>query len=101
MASPVVAGVAAAIRSYYPDLSAVQVKDILMSSTTMTANAKVKVPGDDETLVPFTDLCVTGGVVNGYEAAKKAEKVKGKRKKAFRERAAAAASGKSVAKGRA
>jgi len=101
MASPVVAGVAAAIRSYYPDLSAVQVKDILMSSTTMTANAKVKVPGDDETLVPFTDLCVTGGVVNGYEAAKKADKVKGKRKKAFRERAAAAASGKSVAKGRA
>jgi cell wall-associated protease len=101
MASPVVAGVAAAIRSYYPDLSAVQVKDILMSSTTMTSNAKVKVPGDDETLVPFTDLCVTGGVVNAYEAAKKAEKVKGKRKKSSRTKAADAASGKSVAKPRA
>ena len=101
MASPVVAGVAAAIRSYYPDLSAEQVKDVLMSSTTMSANAKVKVPGDDENIVPFTNLCITGGVANAYEAAKKAEKVKGKRKKAIRERAAAAASGKAVAKGRA
>jgi subtilisin family serine protease len=101
MASPVVAGVAAAIRSYYPDLSAEQVKDVLMSSTTMTANAKVKVPGDEEKIVPFSDLCVTGGVVNAYEAAQKAEKTKGKRKKEFRQRAAAAASGKSVAKNRA
>ncbi|MBI5916150.1 MAG: S8 family peptidase [Bacteroidetes bacterium] len=101
MASPVVAGVAAAIRSYYPDLSAEQVKDVLMSSTTMSANARVKVPGDEENMVPFTDLCVTGGVVNGFEAAKKAEKVKGKRKKAAREKAAAAAGGKPVGKGRA
>ncbi|MGB5048875.1 MAG: S8 family peptidase, partial [Caldilineaceae bacterium] len=100
MASPVVAGVAAAIRSYYPELSAVQVKDILMSTTTMTTNAKVKVPGDEENLVPFTELCVTGGVVNAYEAAKKAEKVKGKRKKAIRKKAADTASGKSVAKSR-
>jgi len=96
MASPVVAGVAATIRSYYPELSAEQVKDVLMSSTTMSTNAKVKVPGDEEKVVPFTDLCITGGVVNGFEAAKKAEKVKGKRKKIFRERAAAAASGKPV-----
>jgi hypothetical protein len=67
----------------------------------MTANAKVKVPGDEEKIVPFSDLCVTGGVVNAYEAAQKAEKTKGKRKKEFRQRAAAAASGKSVAKNRA
>lgn len=101
MASPVVAGVAATLRSYYPELSAEQIKDVMMSSTTMSANAKVKLPGDEEKLVPFTDLCVTGGVVNGFEAAKKAATVKGKRKKAIRERAAAAASGKSVPKGRA
>ncbi|MCU0348824.1 MAG: S8 family peptidase, partial [Saprospiraceae bacterium] len=94
MASPVVAGVAATLRSYYPELSAEQIKDVMMSSTTMSANAKVKLPGDEEKLVPFTDLCVTGGVVNGFEAAKKAATVKGKRKKAFRDRAAAAASGK-------
>ncbi len=100
MASPVVAGVAATLRSYYPDLSAEQIKDVMMGSTTMSANAKVKVPGDEEKIVPFTNLCVTGGAVNGYEAAKKAATVKGKRKKAFRDKAAAAASGKPLPKGR-
>lgn len=81
MASPVVAGVAATLRSYYPELTAEQVKDVLMGTTTMTANAKVKKPGgEDDELVPFTDLCVTGGVVNAYEASKKAATVKGKKK---------------------
>ncbi|HFA51667.1 MAG TPA: peptidase S8 [Bacteroidetes bacterium] len=81
MASPVAAGVAAVIRSYYPELSAVQVKDIIMSSTTMTKNAKVKKPGGNGELVPFSELSVTGGAVNGYEAIKKASTVKPKKKK--------------------
>jgi subtilisin family serine protease len=81
MAAPVVAGVAALIRSYYPELSAVQVREALMSSTVMTANAKVKVPGGEGKLVPFTDLCVTGGVVNAYQALLAASKMKGKNKK--------------------
>ncbi len=79
MASPVVAGVAALVRSYYPELTAIQVKDVLMSTTTMTKNARVKTPGTGE-IVPFTDLCITGGVVNAYEALKKAATVKGKKK---------------------
>ncbi len=79
MAAPAAAGVAALIRSYYPTLTAVQVKDILMSTTVMTPNAKVKRPGDGE-LVPFSELCVTGGVINVYEAVKKASTVKGKKK---------------------
>lgn len=83
MAAPVAAGVAAVIRSYFPDLSALQVKDILMSSTVMTKNAKVKKPGANEgdALVSFEELSVTGGVINGYEAAKKASTVKPKKKK--------------------
>lgn len=81
MASPVVAGVAALLRSYYPDLTARQVKDILMSTTVRSKDmANVKLPGNDDKLVPFKDLCVTGGVVNAYEAVKKAETVKGKKK---------------------
>ena len=81
MASPVVAGVAALLRSYYPDLTARQVKDILMSTTVRSKDMeKVKLPGDDSKVVPFTDLCVTGGVVNAFEAVKKAETVKGKKK---------------------
>ncbi|GAB4253730.1 MAG: S8 family peptidase [Saprospiraceae bacterium] len=81
MASPVVAGVAAMLRSYYPDLTARQVKDILMSTTVRSKDMeKVKLPGGDGKVVPFTDLCVTGGVVNAFEAVKKAETVKGKKK---------------------
>ncbi|MEZ4933385.1 MAG: S8 family peptidase [Saprospiraceae bacterium] len=81
MASPVAAGVAAVIRSYYPELSATQVKDVLMSSTVATKNAKVKKPGSKTELVPFSDLSVSGGTINSYEAMKKAATVKPKKKK--------------------
>lgn len=82
MASPVVAGVAALIRSYYPELTAEQVKDVLLSNTVTTKNAKVKLPGGEGKVVSFTDLSVTGGTVNAYEALKAAAKVKGKKKNA-------------------
>ena len=80
MASPVVAGVAAVIRSYYPELTAAQVRDVILGNTVMTKNAKVKLPGGNGKLVPFTDLCVTGGTVNAYQAVKAASQVKGKKK---------------------
>ncbi|MES2827302.1 MAG: S8 family peptidase [Bacteroidota bacterium] len=68
MAAPVVAGVAATIREYYPKLTAVQVKEILMKSVTKVTH-DVKLPGDREgKLVPFSSLCVSGGIVNLYSA---------------------------------
>ncbi len=67
MASPAAAGVAAMLRSYFPTLTAVQVKKILMESTA-PVTGKVKKPGSDE-LVELKDLCVTGGVVNGKSFA--------------------------------
>ena len=73
MASPVVAGVAALIRSYYPNLSAKQVKQILMSTVTKV-NQQVIKPGT-ENKVPFSSLSVSGGIVNAYEALKMAEKM--------------------------
>jgi subtilisin family serine protease len=70
MASPVVAGLAALIRSYYPKLSAVQVKDIIMKSVEKI-NHNVDIRFDAEVKsVPFADICVTGGVVNAYNALK-------------------------------
>ena len=78
MASPVVAGTAAILRSYYPDLTAEQVKEILMDTVT-PLDTKVKQPGTDK-MVPFSDLSVSGGVVNVFEAVQKAEKTKGKKK---------------------
>lgn len=78
MASPVVAGVAAVLRSQYPALTAQQVKEVIMTSTTpLTGN--VKKPGSGE-LVPFNSLSVSGGVVNLEKALQTAATIKGKKK---------------------
>lgn len=75
MASPVVAGLAALIRSYYPSLTAVQVKDIILNSVSKV-NHKVKVK--DETggskRVTLQDISVSGGIVNAYNAVLLAQK---------------------------
>ena len=67
MAAPEVAGIATMIRSYYPQLSASQVKHILMNSG-IKVDLNVKLPGGDGKLVPFSDLSVSGRVVNAYNA---------------------------------
>jgi subtilisin family serine protease len=79
MASPVIAGTAAMLRSYFPALSALQVKEIIMNSSDKL-NMDVKLPGDAETLVPFSELSVSGGTVNAYNAVKMAMATKGKKK---------------------
>ncbi len=78
MASPVTAGVAAVLRSYFPDLSAEQVKDILMESVVPIENP-VKVPGENK-IKPASDLSVSGGIVNLYKAVQLAEQTKPKNK---------------------
>lgn len=82
MASPVVAGVAAFILSYYPELSAQQVKEIIMKSSTKITNTTVTRVGEDGKPVEldFSDLSVTGGVVNAYEAIKLADQYSKKMK---------------------
>jgi subtilisin family serine protease len=72
MASPAVAGVAAMVRSYYPELSASQVKHILMNSG-IKVDKQVKLPGSQDELVPFSDLSVSGRVLNAYNALKMAD----------------------------
>ncbi len=78
MASPVVAGVAALIRSYFSELTAIQVKEVLLSTST-PLNIKVKQPGS-ESLVPFEELSVSNGMVNAKAAFIKASQTKGKKK---------------------
>lgn len=70
MASPVVTGLAALIMSYYPNLSATDVKDIILQSATRYAGQMVAKPGSEKgaPLVPFGSLSVTGGIVNAYAA---------------------------------
>lgn len=79
MAAPVVAGVAALLRSYYPNLSAKQVKEILMESS-VKMNDQVLIPGENGEKTSFSNLSVSGGTVNAYNALKMAATVKGKKK---------------------
>ena len=78
MAAPSTAGVAALLRSYYPKLSASQVKHILMNSGTMIDFDVIK-PGSSSRekpageKVPFSELSVSGRVVNAYNALKMAD----------------------------
>jgi subtilisin family serine protease len=67
MAAPAVAGVAALIRSYYPKLTAAQVKQIIMDSG-LPVKTKVVVGGDPENVKPFGDLTKSGKMVNAYNA---------------------------------
>lgn len=69
MASPATAGVAAILMAYFPDLSAVQVREILRQSTRKFDNLKVAKPGSGQEVL-FKDLSITGGLVNAYEAVK-------------------------------
>lgn len=78
MASPAAAGVAAMIRSYYPELSAVQVKHI-MEQSVMKQDGEVIKPGTTEK-VSFTELCVSGGIVSATNAVTMAEKTKPSKK---------------------
>jgi len=74
MASPEVAGVAALIRSYYPKLSASQVKHILMNSG-IKIEQDVLLPGTKDKKVPFASLSVSGRIVNAYNALRMADQM--------------------------
>jgi subtilisin family serine protease len=62
MAAPVVSGLAALIMEYHPKLTAAEVKDIIMKSVVKRDALK--------------DKCVSGGVVNAYNALKLAASYK-------------------------
>ncbi len=82
MAAPVTAGVAAALWSYYPNLTAQQVKEIIMKSAVPYKKLKVTLPGSETEEKPegkkiaFGSLSRTGAVVNLYQAMLMAEKMK-------------------------
>jgi subtilisin family serine protease len=78
MAAPVVAGVAGMLRSYFPKLSASQIKDIIEQSVTRI-DGYVTQPGPKQKQVHMTDLCKTGGIINAYKAVELAKKTKKQR----------------------
>ncbi|GAA3945792.1 S8 family peptidase [Hymenobacter algoricola] len=66
MAAPTVAGMAAVLKSYFPQLTATDLKRIIRQSAT-PAHTKVPEPASKKN-VDFTTLSSTGGVVNLYRA---------------------------------
>jgi subtilisin family serine protease len=68
MASPVVAGLAALIREYYPKLKATQVKQIIIQSVVKPNHTVVIGHGEKRLVVNLSDISVSGGVVNAYQA---------------------------------
>ena len=79
MAAPVVAGIAALLLEYYPDLSARQLKYILLQSSMKLPESQVKWIATGKS-VDFNQLSLTGGIVNAYDALRLAGTVKGERK---------------------
>jgi len=74
LAGPMVSGTAALIWSYYPKLTAAQVKQIIMDSGT-AYDLEVIIPGTTDKKVPFSELSKSGKVLNVYNAMQLAEKV--------------------------
>ena len=73
MASPVTAGVAALVWSYYPELTVQELRKILVE-TSVKVDQEVNVPGSrGAKKMPFSEMSNTGGVVNAYNALKAAE----------------------------
>ncbi len=67
MAAPVVSGVAALLMAYFPELTAMQVRDILLESVRTLPDLDVRRPGDGSR-VKFATLSRTGGVIDAYAA---------------------------------
>jgi subtilisin family serine protease len=67
MASPAVAGVAALVRSQYPNLSASQVKKVILESG-LSTKATVILGGDASNNATLSEISTSGKIVNAYNA---------------------------------
>jgi len=69
LSAPIVAGIAALLKSYYPDLKAHEIKEILMESgTVIDLEVEIKDDLGNPKLVPFSSLSKSGKIVNAYNA---------------------------------
>jgi subtilisin family serine protease len=73
MASPVVAGTAAFILQYFPALTPHQLKYVI-EKTVVKSSEKAISPETGKTVL-LSDISITGGVINAYEAAKLANQI--------------------------
>ena len=73
--SPIVSGIAALIRSYYPSLSAPEIISILNHTVTSLKGSSTCLPGSERNsgTIEWTSLCKTAGIVNAYQAIRAAD----------------------------
>ena len=71
-AAPVVSGVAALIMAYYPELTAAQVRQVILETARPYRATMVTRPGSEGETVDFGDLSVTGGIVDARAALERA-----------------------------
>ena len=74
LAAPMVSGTAALIWLYYPNLTAQQVKQIILDSGTVY-DLDVILPGSKDKKVKFSELSKSGKVLNVYNAMQMADMV--------------------------
>jgi subtilisin family serine protease len=76
MAAPMVSGLSALIWSYYPTLTAIQIRDIVIQSVTKV-DRKIRYKGQagEAKRGYLSDISVSGGIINVYNALKLAETV--------------------------
>jgi subtilisin family serine protease len=72
MAAPMVAGLAALLKSYYPELTMFQIKDIILKSAMSVKDRTTPKPGSKDDIT-FKSLSATGGIANTYNAVMMAE----------------------------
>jgi subtilisin family serine protease len=77
MSAPIVTGIAALIRSYFPNLSATQVKNIIEKSAVHLSDSTLNITTPNTSnKTALGELCATAGLVNAYNAVKLAEETK-------------------------
>ncbi len=73
MAAPEVSGIAAILKSYYPNLNAQQLKEVIISSARQYPGLTVKVKDKPKEL--FSNMSKSGGVIDMMNAYKKAGEI--------------------------
>ncbi len=77
MSTPVVSGIAALIRSNYPELTAVQVKQIIETAVSIPDSSLPNFkPGSQREPIAFGNLSKTGGIVNAFQSISLADQTK-------------------------
>ena len=71
MAAPMVTGLAALLKAYFPKLTMFEIRDIILQSGQDVSDMETPLPGDEK-MVPFKALCETGKIANAYNAVEMA-----------------------------